>query len=64
MGDPSRASTLCTLIQNRLRVMWTQIMSEIEVNLDKRYLVYYILNLLFLDCETSNTNVRETRSIF
>jgi len=35
MGDPSRASTLCTLIQDRLRVMWTQIMSEIEVNLSK-----------------------------
>jgi len=31
MGDPSRASTLCTLIQDRLRVMWTQIMSEIEI---------------------------------
>lgn len=31
-GDPSRASTLCTLIQDRLRVMWTHIMSEIEVS--------------------------------
>ncbi|XP_022178731.1 dystrophin, isoforms A/C/F/G/H-like isoform X1 [Myzus persicae] len=30
-GDPSRASTLCTLIQDRLRVMWTHIMSEIEI---------------------------------
>ncbi|XP_026807467.1 dystrophin-like [Rhopalosiphum maidis] len=29
--DPSRASTLCTLIQDRLRVMWTHIMSEIEI---------------------------------
>lgn len=36
MGDPSRASTLCTLIQDRLRVMWTQIMSEIEVTIDKK----------------------------
>lgn len=35
MGDPSRASTLCTLIQDRLRVMWTHIMSEIEVKLNK-----------------------------
>ncbi|XP_050442847.1 dystrophin-like isoform X2 [Adelges cooleyi] len=31
MGDSSRASTLCTLIQDRLRVMWTHIMSEIEI---------------------------------
>jgi len=33
-GDPSRANTLCTLIQDRLRVMWTHIMSEIEVKFD------------------------------
>lgn len=32
--DPSRANTLCTLIQDRLRVMWTHIMSEIEVKFD------------------------------
>ncbi|XP_050057098.1 dystrophin, isoforms A/C/F/G/H isoform X3 [Aphis gossypii] len=30
-GDPSKANTLCTLIQDRLRVMWTHIMSEIEI---------------------------------
>ncbi|XP_025206146.1 dystrophin, isoforms A/C/F/G/H-like [Melanaphis sacchari] len=30
-GDPSRANTLYTLIQDRLRVMWTHIMSEIEI---------------------------------
>lgn len=38
MEDPARASTLCKLIQDRLRVMWIQIMSEIEVVYDTKLL--------------------------
>lgn len=40
-GDPSRANTLCTLIQDRLRVMWTHIMSEIEVKFEISKIYFY-----------------------
>lgn len=51
MGDSSRASTLCTLIQDRLRVMWTHIMSEIEVQKYKKIFYNFFHSLFyFSDC--------------